>query len=200
MDLKGATLTDADLTRANLTNATLTNATLTNANLTDADLTDAILDGSFLDGANLCRTKLTRTSFVGVDLARTRNLTDGQGIRTDFDESCPSDGPQESQAASVQSDRPNEYQGQLPTGDSKVIDIELTEGKDYLVVGSCIECDDLDLTLLDDEGSPLVEDFLVDPLPFVTFRPQSTGMFKIKIHMVACPQPECSWNARVISR
>lgn len=84
------------------------------------------------------------------------------------------------------------HEGVLESGTNTAVSVTLLEGAEYMVVGYCDEeCSNLDLTLFDTSGTPLLTDHLPDPEPILMWTAESTGRHYVQVDVGDCPPEGC---------
>ena len=79
--------------------------------------------------------------------------------------------------------------------------VDLSGGGHYTIVGSCDnECTNLDMELIDDNGSVVANDMAEDNYPVVTFAPPANGRYTVRILMQACTAAPCYAGARILTQ
>ena len=82
--------------------------------------------------------------------------------------------------------------GVLRTNGTMSIAVTFLEGAEYMVVGYCGEnCGNLDLTLVDAEGTEVLADRLPDTEPILALTAEESGEFRILAETGACPEEGC---------
>lgn len=89
----------------------------------------------------------------------------------------------------------NHFLDRLNPGDTDSITLELDGGKQYMLIGVCdTDCKDLDMRLLDSDGTQVAVDTLDDDLPVLEFAPSRTGKYKIQVKMIQCSNSPCYYG------
>lgn len=96
----------------------------------------------------------------------------------------------------------NSVVGILPQGSVVALDLSLTQGTRYFIIGVCDgSCQDLDLSLLDlDEDVTVAEDVADDDVPVLDFIAPRTGVYYLVVRMEDCQQEFCMFGYRVWSQ
>ncbi len=82
--------------------------------------------------------------------------------------------------------------GRLDASESDRWSFYLTAGKSYMVIGACDEdCSDIDMTVEDESGNVVAEDYAVDDVPVLRFTPSSSGRFTVDTSMYDCGASYC---------
>ena len=77
-------------------------------------------------------------------------------------------------------------------------EIDLQAGTTYGIVGVCdVNCADLDLRLLDPDGTGVSEDDAGDDGPVLLVTPERSGAFTVAVSMVRCAAASCGWAVQV---
>lgn len=88
--------------------------------------------------------------------------------------------------------------GALQAGRQMTFPVQLESGVEYTIVGICDEdCTDLDLALLDSDGTELESDYLVDAEPVLSFTADGSGWYDVRLDMVTCSIEPCSYAVGV---
>lgn len=89
--------------------------------------------------------------------------------------------------------------GILPNEGTVALDLSLTEGTRYFIVGVCDgACRDLDLALLDlDDDVTLAEDVGDDDVPVLDLVAPRTGVYYLVVRMPDCQKDFCMFGYRV---
>ena len=82
-------------------------------------------------------------------------------------------------------------QGQLKAQEKATFTVQLGEGSDYAIHGTCDQ--DCDLVVRDPEGSEVGRDHMLDVVPVVQLMAEQTGCFEVE---VSCPTDDCMWEVR----
>ncbi|HJU86970.1 MAG TPA: hypothetical protein VJ788_06350 [Gemmatimonadota bacterium] len=91
--------------------------------------------------------------------------------------------------------------GVLEAGDEVGLEIELTSGVEYMIMGVCdADCDDLDLTLTDPDGNEITSDALDDAYPVLAFTAPAGGAHILWVTMYDCSVTPCSFGYKVFRR
>ena len=81
------------------------------------------------------------------------------------------------------------HEGKLAAGQTEEFEVELQEGHDYMIHGSC---DDVcNLVVRDPEGDSVGEDQEADAVPIVEVEAAQSGRFEVEI---SCPDSACEWE------
>src|SRR5690606_18266949 len=83
--------------------------------------------------------------------------------------------------------------GALPNEGTIVLELSLSAGATYFIVGVCDEdCDDMDMSLLDPvDGEALAEDSEDDSVPLLEFVAPRTGEYYLSVTMYDCRTSYC---------
>jgi len=82
-------------------------------------------------------------------------------------------------------------QGRLNAEGEATFTVQLLEGSDYAIHGTCDE--NCDLVVRDPAGSEVGSDVMVDVVPVVELTAEQTGSFEVEI---SCPAVDCMWEIR----
>lgn len=77
--------------------------------------------------------------------------------------------------------------------------VELARGSDYMIVGFCDGCTDMDLVLLAPDGEEVQADRLPDAEPILTFTAAGSGRYGVRVEMVECGDDSCPYAAAVFA-
>lgn len=79
--------------------------------------------------------------------------------------------------------------------------VSLVAGADYRFVGGCdMDCNNVDLELLDAAGTVVASDTLPDDFPVVTFTPPAAGVYTVRTHLRTCEVEPCMVAVRALTR
>ena len=82
--------------------------------------------------------------------------------------------------------------GRLDDSETDRWSFHLTAGKSYMVIGACDEdCSDIDMTVEDESGNIIAEDYADDDVPVLRFTPSKSGRFAVETWMYDCTAPYC---------
>ena len=91
--------------------------------------------------------------------------------------------------------------GVLEVGNEVGLEIELTSGVEYMIMGVCdADCDDLDLTLTNPEGNEVTSDALDDAYPVLLFTAPAGGAHILWVTMYDCSVSPCSFGYKVFRK
>ena len=91
--------------------------------------------------------------------------------------------------------------GTLHDDASVALEVDLEFGVEYMIVGVCDnDCTDLDLSLVDLQGTVLFEDSLDDDAPILRFTAPAGGAHFLLVDMFACSVEPCSFGYKVYRR
>jgi hypothetical protein len=91
--------------------------------------------------------------------------------------------------------------GTLNAGAREVRPVSLTLGTRYFIVGVCdADCNDVDLRLLNPDGSQLAQDVETDDKPILTFTAPATGQYRLMVMMAGCAQSPCYWGFQIFQK
>jgi hypothetical protein len=91
--------------------------------------------------------------------------------------------------------------GVLEVGNEVGLEIELTSGVEYMIMGVCdADCDDLDLTLTNPEGNEITSDALDDAYPVLLFTAPAGGAHILWVTMYDCSVSPCSFGYKVFRK
>jgi hypothetical protein len=92
------------------------------------------------------------------------------------------------------------FYDQLRDGHYKTIDFDLQAGTHYYFVGVCdVDCADLDLRLIDDQGNERDADTRPDDTPVVQVTPRYSARFHLRVIMADCGADPCWWGVGAYS-
>ena len=95
----------------------------------------------------------------------------------------------------------NTFIGDLGSGNRTNLELTLSKGVPYIIVGVCDEdCADLDLELLDSNGNLVDSDTESDDTPMVSVNPRWTDRFILRVLMPSCSNSPCWYAVGVFSR
>lgn len=78
--------------------------------------------------------------------------------------------------------------------------IHLLGGTPYHIVGACDnECTNVDIELIDPNGTIVASDTLPDDYPIVSFTPAAAGYYQVRVMMMTCTLAPCYAGARVLT-
>jgi len=90
--------------------------------------------------------------------------------------------------------------GSLDEGDDDVWTMMFYGDTEYLIHGACDrDCDDLDLTISDEDGEVVDTDISVDDHPIVSFSPSKDGRYEIKATMYSCSMEPCYFGLAIFN-
>jgi serine/threonine protein kinase len=91
-------------------------------------------------------------------------------------------------------DKSSDYFNELPPSHRADVNADLIEGRNYLLTAVCdSHCSDIDLALLDRDGSVLVQDVQEDDSPVLEIRAPRSGKFTLRIGMAKCSTSSCHY-------
>lgn len=91
--------------------------------------------------------------------------------------------------------------GLLDAGASVGLEIDLLGGVEYMIMGVCdADCDDLDLTLSDTDGTEVSSDALDDAYPVLIFTAPAGGPHILWVNMYDCSVSPCSFGYKVFRK
>jgi hypothetical protein len=91
--------------------------------------------------------------------------------------------------------------GVLDPGAEVGLEVDLVAGVEYMIMGVCdADCDDLDLTLTDTEGTEVSSDALDDAYPVLVFTAPSSGAHILWVTMFDCSVSPCSFGYKVFRK
>jgi hypothetical protein len=93
--------------------------------------------------------------------------------------------------------KPNgwEQRGELKQGAETRLQVKLTGGKAYSIVGMCdTDCGNADIVLLDASGKEVTKDVEKDDFPIVNVT--ASGNYTVRLIMVACKSDPCAYGAK----
>ena len=89
----------------------------------------------------------------------------------------------------------DDLRDKLAEDDHDTLSVELDRKTNYVLVGVCdTDCDDLDITVYDDDGDEVVTDDQSDDVPIVQFRAPYSGEYEIKVTMYDCGANVCYYG------
>lgn len=90
------------------------------------------------------------------------------------------------------------FTGSLDEGAEEPIRFDLKAGIEYYVMGACDnDCSDLDLILLDSNGSEIDSDLLEDDAPIVGVTPTRAASYSATVRMVTCSAEPCRYGVGI---
>jgi hypothetical protein len=90
------------------------------------------------------------------------------------------------------------FTGSLDEGAEEPIRFDLKSGIEYYVMGACDnDCTDLDLVLLDSNGSEIDSDLLEDDAPIVGVTPARAASYSATVRMVTCSAEPCRYGVGI---
>jgi hypothetical protein len=91
--------------------------------------------------------------------------------------------------------------GLLDAGAAVGLEIDLAGGVEYMIMGVCdADCDDLDLTLSDTDGTEVSSDALDDAYPVLIFTAPASGPHILWVNMYDCSVSPCSFGYKVFRK
>lgn len=82
--------------------------------------------------------------------------------------------------------------GVLNEGASDTWSFTFYGSSEYAITGACDnDCDDVDISLINQAGTVVKKDTQTDQNPLVFFDPPSNGVYKVKITMYSCDENPC---------
>ena len=92
--------------------------------------------------------------------------------------------------------------GAMPNGGTIVLELSLSAGTTYFIVGVCDEdCRDMDMSLLDPvDGETLAEDAEDDPVPLLAFVAPRSGEYYLSVTMYDCRTSYCFFGLQVMRK
>jgi hypothetical protein len=88
--------------------------------------------------------------------------------------------------------------GRLNDGEEETWTINLFAGNTYRITGACDgDCQDIDLVLLNSDGSELDSDLLVDDIPILNYTVKTAGSYSIRVIMAQCKEDPCYFGLGV---
>jgi hypothetical protein len=79
--------------------------------------------------------------------------------------------------------------------------VNLVGGTAYRIIGACdAECSNVDIELIDGNGSVAASDMLPDDVPVVSFTPPANARYTVRILMQTCTVAPCFAGARVLTQ
>lgn len=103
-----------------------------------------------------------------------------------------------SQAEAEGYDSRNYIIGRLNDDEEETWTINLFAGNTYRVTGACDgDCQDIDLVLLNEDGTELDSDLLVDDVPVLNYTIKATGSYSIRVIMAQCKEDPCYFGLGV---
>jgi hypothetical protein len=91
--------------------------------------------------------------------------------------------------------------GWLDDDESTVFSVRLTEGKRYVIFGTCDnDCTDVDLRLFSPSGTKIAEDLLPDDEPMVEVVAYRSGLHDIRVSMASCSREPCEYTVGIFER
>jgi hypothetical protein len=93
------------------------------------------------------------------------------------------------------------HEGALDYGGRESVAIRLSAGTDVMLLGVCdVDCDDLDLAILDTEGRRVDVDTSTDDAPVVSITPKRTGLYTVGVQMAGCSAEPCRYAIQAFAR
>lgn len=80
----------------------------------------------------------------------------------------------------------------------RTVPVWLEAGRQYLIVGVCEDCGDLDLRIHDTLGRAVAADEDALPRPLIDFTPRRSGDHAVRASMVACARSDCRYAVAVL--
>jgi hypothetical protein len=103
-----------------------------------------------------------------------------------------------SQAADEGYESRNYIIGRLDDDEEETWRINLFAGNTYRITGACDgDCQDIDLVLLNEDGTELDSDLLVDDVPVLNYTIKATGPYSIRVIMAQCKEDPCYFGLGV---
>ena len=92
--------------------------------------------------------------------------------------------------------------GALAKGASSMMELNLTGGTNYLIVGVCDgDCSDLDLRIFSsDSTTPVAVDTEDDDAPILNFTAPKSGRYMLAVDMAECTASICYYGYRVFKK
>jgi hypothetical protein len=85
--------------------------------------------------------------------------------------------------------------GGLRTGGEADLEVELVEGRRYMVAAFCDEsCADIDLVLFDPDGAGVASDIFPTDEPVLNLTAATTGTYTVRVAMVECSEDDCAYS------
>ncbi|RDI96607.1 hypothetical protein DV704_02005 [Meiothermus sp. QL-1] len=92
----------------------------------------------------------------------------------------------------------NRVYDHLYQGRSQFVRVRLEAGRTYWITAACDDdCDDLDLTLFDENNNLIDADTAPDDEPLVRVTPIRTAQFRYRVDMVSCKVEPCAYVAGI---
>lgn len=89
--------------------------------------------------------------------------------------------------------------GALPDGGEERIPFGIRAGVNHVFYGACdVDCDDLDLFLLDSNGDVLTSDVLLDDVPVVEYTPDTDMQVTLVVSMASCNIAPCAYGVALL--
>lgn len=89
--------------------------------------------------------------------------------------------------------------GALRDGGEDRMSFRIQAGLNHVFYGVCdMDCDDLDLILLDSNGATLTSDVLPDDVPIVEYTPGSDMDVTVVVRMASCDIAPCAYGVSVL--
>lgn len=90
-----------------------------------------------------------------------------------------------------------DHKAVLGQGRETLYRVDLTAGSSYYFSGACDhDCEDLDLQIIDAAGNRVASDTAEDDVPIVSFVPEASGGYTVRMVMAACKADPCSFGVR----
>jgi hypothetical protein len=91
--------------------------------------------------------------------------------------------------------------GGLAQGADETMELRLTGGTSYIIVGVCDkDCSDLDLVLVDAAGAEVDTDLEEDDVPMVMVEVPSNGTYRLSVRMATCSAAPCAYGVSVFGK
>ncbi|MBA3980737.1 MAG: hypothetical protein C0462_09090, partial [Alcanivorax sp.] len=89
--------------------------------------------------------------------------------------------------------------GALRDGGEDRIPFRIRAGVNHVFYAVCdMDCDDLDLLLLDHHGSTLTSDLLPDDVPIVEYTPAEDMQVTVVVRMASCDIAPCAYGVSLL--
>ena len=89
------------------------------------------------------------------------------------------------------------HEGRLADDASEPIVLNLTRGRETVLVGFCdFDCEDMDLALYDAAGADVGSDVETDDVPLIRMTPGHGGAYRLVVTMADCRRDPCSYGVQ----
>lgn len=91
--------------------------------------------------------------------------------------------------------------GTIKEDDDNTWTFYFSSSKEFYIQGFCdTDCNDLDLYLTDSDGDEIDKDILDDDFPIISFDPNVSGRYSVKVSMYACEVEPCYFGLAIFEK